>query len=107
MITLRNVTLRRGTSVLLSDVNWTIYPKQHIGIIGENGSGKSSLFAMLLNTLHADKGDVEIARYLKFASVAQETPGTSQSALDFVLDGDTELRLFEKKLKEAEDQNEG
>ncbi len=107
MITLRNVTLRRGTNVLLNNVNWTIYPKQHIGIIGANGSGKSSLFAMLLNNLHADQGDVEISRQLILAHVAQETPAYNKRALDFVLDGDAALRQHEALLLKAEEQNDG
>src|SRR5579872_2718588 len=107
MITLRNVTLRRGTNVLLNKINWTIYPKQHIGIIGANGSGKSSFFALLLNQLHADQGDVDISRQLVLAHVAQETPAYTKSALDFVLDGDADLRKLEAQLLEAEQQDDG
>ena len=73
MITLRNVTLRRGQHILLQQVNWTIYHKQRIGIIGANGTGKTSLFAMILGEHHADAGDIDIPRQLKLAHVAQET----------------------------------
>lgn len=107
MITLQNVTLRRGSKVLLEKINWTIYHKQHIGLIGENGSGKSSLFAMLLGELHADVGDLEIPKNLRIAHVAQETKAVPQSALEFVLDGDVELRALEDELKLAEQKNDG
>lgn len=107
MITLRNVTLRRGTHVLLQEVNWTIYHKQHIGLIGANGAGKSSLFGMLLGQLHADAGDVDLPNQLKIAHVAQETPAYSKSALDYVLDGDEELRALEQELIIAEQKNDG
>ncbi len=107
MITLRNVTLRRGQHILLQDVNWTIYHKQHIGIIGANGSGKSSLFAMLLNELQSDLGDIDFPRQLKLAHVAQEFPETQKTALDYVLDGDTELRTLQQALSEAEQKNAG
>ncbi|RDI42573.1 ATP-binding cassette domain-containing protein [Aquicella lusitana] len=107
MISLRNITLRRGQTILLQDVNWTIYHKQRIGIIGANGSGKSSLFALLLQTLHADKGELEIPRQIRIAHVAQETPALSMSALDFVLDGDIEWRELQAALKEAEAKNDG
>jgi len=107
MITLRNITLRRGSTVLLDNVNWTIYHKQHIGIIGANGSGKSSLFAMLLSQLQPDAGDLDIPRQLKLAHVAQETPAYTQSAIEFVLDGDVELRHLQQELAEAERKNEG
>lgn len=107
MITLRNVTLRRGTNVLLQQVNWTIYHKQRIGIIGANGSGKTSLFNMLLGVLQADDGDYDIPKQIKLAHVAQETQASSQSALDYVLDGDTELRELERLLVIAEDSHDG
>ncbi|MDR3477961.1 MAG: ATP-binding cassette domain-containing protein [Gammaproteobacteria bacterium] len=107
MITLRNITLRRGPNVLLNDVNWTIYHKQRIGIIGANGCGKSTLFSMLLNEMHADSGELELPRQLKLAHVAQETPAYAKSALDFVLDGDVELRTLQSELEVAEQQNDG
>lgn len=107
MITLRNITLRRGARILLDNVNWTIYPKQRIGIIGANGSGKTTLFSMLLGQLHPDLGDMELARQIKLAHVAQETPAYEKSALDFVLDGDKELRTSEQALQIAEEKNDG
>ncbi|MDR3492591.1 MAG: ATP-binding cassette domain-containing protein [Gammaproteobacteria bacterium] len=107
MITLRNITLRRGPNILLQDVSWTLYPKQRIGLIGANGAGKSSLFAMLLGILHPDSGDLEISKQLKLAHLAQETPAYSRSALDYVLDGDEELRKLEAALLLAEKENDG
>ena len=107
MITLRNITLRRGPNVLLQQVNWTIYHKQRIGIIGANGSGKTSLFAMLLNEHHADEGELDIPRQIRLSHVAQETPAYSNSALDFVLDGDSELRALEAELHCAEQGHDG
>ncbi|MEO8401496.1 MAG: ATP-binding cassette domain-containing protein [Gammaproteobacteria bacterium] len=107
MITLRNIILRRGTNVLLNDVSWTIYHKQHIGIIGANGTGKSSLFAMFLNQLHPDQGDLDMPRQLRLAHVAQETPAYTKSALEFVLDGDADLRALEIELLDAETKDDG
>jgi ATP-binding cassette subfamily F protein 3 len=107
MITLRNISIRRGPNVLLHDVNWTIYHKQRIGLIGENGSGKSTLFAMLLGELKAEGGDLELPRQLHMAHVAQETPAENKSILDFVLDGDTELRALEQQLLQAEQADNG
>ena len=107
MITLNNVTLRRGPHVLLKEVSWTIYHKQHIGIIGANGTGKSSLFSMLLGELQADTGELDMPKQLKLAHVAQETPAYERSALEFVIDGDAELRTLEQELIEAEHSNDG
>jgi ATP-binding cassette subfamily F protein 3 len=107
MITLRNITIRRGPNILLQDVNWTIYHKQRIGMIGANGSGKTTFFSMLLNELQADSGDLEIPHQLKIAHVAQETPAYSQSAIEFVLDGDAELRKLQHELTIAESENDG
>jgi ATP-binding cassette subfamily F protein 3 len=107
MITLRHITLRRGSNVLLDEINWTIYHKQRIGIIGANGCGKSTLFSMILNELHPDGGELELPRQLKLAHVAQETPAYSDSAIDFVLDGDVELRTLQSELVIAEHHNDG
>ena len=107
MISLQNVTLRRGQHVLLHNINWTVFHKQRVGLIGANGSGKTSLFALLQGELQADSGSVEIPRQIKIAHVAQETPGYSQSALDFVLDGDVELRSLQEELLDAEKKDDG
>src|SRR5262245_52966015 len=107
MITFRDVTLRRGQHVLLEHLNWTIYPKQRIGIIGANGSGKTSLFSLLLGELHADLGDLNIKRQIKLAYVAQETESKPISALEFVLDGDHELRTLQYELSKADEKQDG
>lgn len=106
-INLHNITIRRGKNILLKSVNWNIYPKQRIGIIGKNGSGKSTLFSVLLNEYQPDTGEIDIAKHIKFSHVAQEVEFVNQSALDFVLDGDKELRRLEADLKEAEQMNDG
>lgn len=107
MITLKNITVRRGARVLLEDISWNIYARQRIGLIGANGSGKSTLFSLLLGQYQADTGDLELPRQLRLAHVAQETPGLPMSALDFVLDGDDELRALEQQLTEAEQADDG
>lgn len=107
MINLKNLTIRRGPNVLLENMNWTIYAKQRIGLIGANGSGKTTLFSILLGQFQPDGGDIEFPRQLRLAHVAQETPSLSQSAIDFVLDGDEALRELEAKLKQAEDVDDG
>ncbi len=107
MITLHNITLRRGRHVLLQSLNWTIYHKQRIGIIGANGSGKSSLFSLLLGELQSDEGELDFPRQIKLAHVAQETPGYQKSAIDFVLDGDNELRDLEMAITLAEQKQDG
>src|SRR5689334_2268093 len=107
MITLRSITLRRGKNVLLDKIDWTIYHKQRIGLIGANGTGKTSLFSLLLGELQADGGELGIPRQITLAHVAQETPAYTMSALDFVLDGDPELRALQAQLTKAEDEHDG
>lgn len=107
MLKFTNLSLRRGTRELLSDVNLTIHHGQKVGITGSNGVGKSSLFALLLGQLHADTGDVFIPSNLVMAHVAQETPALDTSAIEYVLDGDHELRELEAKIKVAEEKNQG
>lgn len=107
MINFTNVSLRIGTQILLRQVNWSIYPQQRIGLIGANGSGKTSLFNLLLGRIAPDEGDLFISKKLRFAHVSQEALATKQSALDFVLDGDQPLRSLQKELSLKEKSNDG
>ena len=107
MITLRNISLQRGTKVLFNQLNITIHAGQKLGFIGANGSGKSSLFALLRHELHQDEGDLEYPPRLTIAHVAQETPAVSMSAIDYVLAGDEELCEIETQLAEAQKANDG
>ena len=102
MITLRKVVLQRGGKRLLDGVDLSIAARQKIGITGANGSGKSSLLALLRGDLHAESGDVVLQPGLRFAHVAQETPACETSALDYALDGDQELRRIERELGQAQ-----
>ncbi|MFL6579971.1 MAG: ATP-binding cassette domain-containing protein [Burkholderiales bacterium] len=107
MIVLRALQLRRGVKLLFDDVSLTFNRGQKIGVTGANGTGKSSLFALLLGELHQDAGDLEIQPGLVVAHVAQETPSTSQLAIEYVLDGDAELRHLENELAAAENTHNG
>jgi ATP-binding cassette subfamily F protein 3 len=89
MITLRNITLRRGTKVVLDQASVTLQPGEKIGLIGRNGAGKSSLFSLLTGRLHADAGDVDMPPRWRIGEVAQDMPDTEDGATDFVLQGDT------------------
>ena len=107
MIEIKNLTLQRGLKVLLDQADLSLAPGRRVGLIGKNGSGKSSLFALLKGEITADKGDVSIPKHWKTAAVAQETPALDISALDYVLQGDGELQLFQTALHEAEAKNDG
>lgn len=107
MIKLENITLRRGTQLLFADVNLLIAAKERIGIIGANGTGKSSLFALLLGELEADNGKLSLPNNLVIAHVAQEADFSDATALQFVMDGDTELRQLESALQKAEHEHDG
>ncbi|MDR0770768.1 MAG: ATP-binding cassette domain-containing protein [Burkholderiales bacterium] len=95
MIRLNRLTLARGAQVLLDDVSLMIHDRHKVGIIGANGCGKTSLFALLRGVLLPERGDVSLPKQAVIAHVAQETPNVAASALDFVLDGDRELRVVE------------
>src|SRR6185436_15698057 len=102
MIVLRDLQLRRGIKVLFEGASLTFNRGQKIGVTGANGTGKSSLFALLLGEIHQDAGEFEIQPGLVVAHVAQETPATDQLAIEYVLDGDAELRQLEGELQAAE-----
>lgn len=107
MINLHDVSLRRGEKLLFDHANLTIYPGNKIGIIGANGAGKTSLFAMIAGQLTPDSGDISLPQRLVFASVAQETPLINLTALEFALTGDQLLGELQKKLAAAEIAHDG
>jgi ATP-binding cassette, subfamily F, member 3 len=107
MITLKNITLRRGTKVVLQGANLTLQPGEKVGLIGRNGAGKSSLFAMLTHRLQADTGDFEIPPRWRVGEVAQEMPETEDGATDFVLQGDLPLVAAQAELAAAEASGDG
>ncbi|MGD8709022.1 MAG: ATP-binding cassette domain-containing protein, partial [Ectothiorhodospiraceae bacterium] len=107
MIQLRNLTLRRGPDPLLESADLTIHAGQKLGLVGANGCGKSSLFALLRGELHPDAGDVSLPADWTIASMLQETPALERPALEYVLDGDEALRGAERAVAAAESRNDG
>ncbi|MDH5472599.1 MAG: ATP-binding cassette domain-containing protein [Gammaproteobacteria bacterium] len=107
MLKLSNVSLRRGTRLLFEKADFTIHKGYKVGIVGANGCGKSSLFSLLLGNLQTDEGDFSLPPGITIAHVAQETPGVDRPAIEYVIDGDAELRSIEKKLEQAEADDNG
>ena len=95
MIRATGLTLRRGAKVLLDDTDFVVNPGERVGIVGKNGAGKSTLFALLQGTLDADGGTVTMPVGWRIASVEQEITDHSRPAREFVIDGDTHLRLLQ------------
>ncbi|MCW5298621.1 ATP-binding cassette domain-containing protein [Herbaspirillum lusitanum] len=102
MIRFQQVTLARGVKPLLENVDVTLNPGDKIGLIGANGAGKSSLFAMLRGELHADQGNIDYPTKWRVAYVAQETPALDRAAVEYAIDGDVTLRRLEAQLAAAE-----
>ena len=102
MLRIGDVTLRRGVRVLFEGASMNVHPGQKVGLVGANGSGKSSLLALVRGELHADAGEVSMPPRWVLAHVAQETPALDRPALEFALDGDAELRALEASIAEAE-----
>jgi ATP-binding cassette subfamily F protein 3 len=102
MLNFTDVTIRRGPRVLFSGATFGLFRGEKVGITGENGSGKSSLLALVRGELQADAGTFEMPSNLAIAHVSQELLATEQPAIEFVLDGDAELRAIEKSIAEAE-----
>ncbi len=95
MLSLTNIALRRGQTVLFEQLSLQVHSGQRLGVIGANGCGKSSLFAMLMGQLEPDAGEFSMNSDDVIAHVAQESPDGSASAIDHVIDGDAELRDVE------------
>ena len=97
----------RGIKILVEDASFQLHPGHKVGLTGANGAGKTSVFAMLRGELHAENGDLEMPPSWVIAHVAQETPALQQAAIQFVLDGDEELRKIETALEGAQNKAAG
>lgn len=107
MIQFKQLTLTRGSKILIQDASLQLHPGHKVGLTGANGAGKSSLFALLRGELHPEKGDLDMPASWVVAHVAQETPALAMPAIEFVLDGDAELREIEAGLASAEANHQG
>jgi ATP-binding cassette subfamily F protein 3 len=107
MLSFSDVAIRRGTRLLFSKATFTLYRGEKIGITGANGAGKSSLLALVRGELQADEGSFEKPNRIAIAHVAQELHASEQAAIDFVMDGDAELRELERRIEAATDAHEG
>ena len=107
MLNFSDLTLRRGKRVLFSGASFNLFRGEKIGITGENGSGKSSLLALVRGELTPEAGSFEMPRQLALAHVSQELLPSERPAIDFVLDGDPQLRELELRLQEAETAEDG
>jgi ATP-binding cassette subfamily F protein 3 len=105
MLSLREVSLARGSRRLLTGAQAQLFPGHKAGLVGANGCGKSSLFALLRGEILPESGNVEIPGAWVVAHVAQETPALTCTAVDFVLDGDREYREIQTALEHEEDGN--
>jgi len=107
MLIFRDLSLRRGGRVLVEGVELRIHAGMKVGLTGANGTGKSSLFALIRGELQADTGELRIATRLTIAHVAQETPDSGQAAIEYVMDGDPELRALQARIRAAESDGDG
>ncbi|MFT3734625.1 MAG: ATP-binding cassette domain-containing protein [Rhodocyclaceae bacterium] len=103
MIQFRSLALARGARRLIENLSLQIHPGWRIGVVGANGTGKSTLFALLRGELHQEQGDLDMPAHWVIAQVAQETPALATPAIDYVLEGDAELMRIERELASEPD----
>jgi ATP-binding cassette, subfamily F, member 3 len=102
MLSFNNLSLRRGSSLLFENVSFTVHKDNKVGLVGANGTGKTSLFKMIQGEFESDDGTFKYPPDLKIACLAQEVPGTDEQALPYVMGGDKKLVEIEKAISEAE-----
>ena len=107
MIFFTDLTLKRGLSVLLDKTSATIHTGQKVGLVGKNGCGKSSLFALIKNELQPEGGEVSLPKNWSISWVNQETPALDCSAIDYVILGDREYTALNEQLEIANHENDG
>lgn len=103
MLTITQLYLERQQIPLFEDLNLTVHAGQKVGLVGRNGAGKSTLFALILGKLHSDSGDVSLPREWRISHLAQDPAVSDRSAIEYVIDGHTQLRRAERALKKAEE----
>jgi len=107
MLKFDNLSLRRGPKLLFEEASFAVHPGQKVGVTGANGTGKSSLFSLIRHELHADAGEFNLPQRWVIAHVAQETPAVDRPAIEYVMDGDAELRMVQSQLAAAEQSADG
>ncbi len=107
MLKCQNITLRRGSKTLLENSSCLIHSGEKVGIVGKNGAGKSSLFALLRGELESETGEISLAKQINWAQIRQEIPSGKQAIIDYVLSGDQQLAELKKQLWQAEQENDG
>lgn len=107
MITFSDIQLLRGGKPLLDQASATFHPGDKIGLVGKNGCGKSTLFALIKDELSIDAGSFSKPAHWEMAWVAQETPALERTAIEYVIDGDREYRGLEDQLEKAEQADNG
>lgn len=107
MLQLTDISLHRGEKILFDHADLTLYENHKVGIVGANGCGKSSLFALLLNQLQTDTGSITLPKHLKWGVIEQQTPHSDNLLVDYVLEGDAELQRLQAELADAESKQDG
>src|SRR6267154_6898621 len=107
MLNFTDVAVRRGPRLLFAGASFSLFRGEKIGITGENGSGKSTLLELVRGSVHQDSGQFEMPGNLVMAHVAQDIEATEQPAIEFVLDGDPELRSIEAQMRRATERDDG
>lgn len=102
MIAFNNISLMRGHQFLITDASLAFNAGQRLGVIGRNGSGKTSLFKALAGEVPLEQGEISKPTDLRLSTMAQETPGSNRTALEFVIDAHRQYRQLERALQEAE-----
>ena len=106
MLSFNNLALRRGTNLLFEDVSFTVHRDNKVGLVGANGTGKTSLFKMIQGEIDSDAGDFKYPPDLKIACLAQEVPGTDELALSYVMSGDLKLLEIQNSITKAENEQD-
>jgi len=107
MIYFNNLSLRHGVKLLFNKLTMTVHKGQRIGLTGANGTGKSSLFSLILGELQEDSGKFHMDRHITLAHVAQETPALDSPAIAYVMQGDHELESLQQQIHQAEKNDNG
>src|SRR6056300_645107 len=102
MLSFNNLELVLGGKTLFDDVSLTIHHHQKVGLVGANGTGKTSLFKVIKKEIEVDQSSVSYPNDLRISYLAQEVSASDEIALQYVLSGDYRLLEIQHEIELAE-----
>ena len=102
MIYLQNLHKQFGSKIILKNINFHLRPGERVGLVGENGTGKTTLFRIMMNTESSDSGKIVFRKGAQAATLEQELNAYNGSVLERAISGNHSLQVIRRKMDDLE-----